>query len=102
MGPPMRIELIRIGFLVYIANYYTTRGAPDDLSSWNENQWNQYLKKSTRQKLIKYYFYLLNYYTYTQQATRVQILDEAVSNTHSANTLGKGMIPTVLPTAINK
>ena len=28
MGHPMRLELTRIGSLVYLANRYTTRGAP--------------------------------------------------------------------------
>ena len=27
MGHPMRIELTRVGLLVYLANHYTTRGA---------------------------------------------------------------------------
>ena len=27
MGRPMRIELTRVGLLVYLANHYTTRGA---------------------------------------------------------------------------
>ena len=33
---------------------------------------------------------------------RVQILDDAVRISHRANTLGKGMDPTILPTAIGK
>ena len=33
-------------------------------------------------------------------ATRVQILDDAVCISHSANTLGKGMNPTILPQAV--
>ena len=28
MGHSMRIELTRVGLLVYLANHYTTRGAP--------------------------------------------------------------------------
>ena len=35
-------------------------------------------------------------------ATGVQILDEAVCILHSANTLGKGMNPTILSSAISK
>ena len=31
MGHPMRIELTRVGLLVYLANHYTTRGAPTSL-----------------------------------------------------------------------
>ena len=35
MGHPMRIELTRVGLLVYLANHYTTRGAPVTLGkSW--------------------------------------------------------------------
>ena len=32
----------------------------------------------------------------------VQILDEVVYNAHSANTLGKGMYPSILPPAVIK
>ena len=35
-------------------------------------------------------------------ATRVQILDETDSNSHSTNTPGKGMIPINLPPAMGK
>ena len=35
-------------------------------------------------------------------ATRVQILDETDSISHSTNTLGKGMNPVILPPAISK
>ena len=28
MGHPMRLELSRVGLLVYLANHYATRGAP--------------------------------------------------------------------------
>ena len=35
-------------------------------------------------------------------AARVQILNEAVCVSHSANTLGKSMNPTILPTAMGK
>ena len=35
-------------------------------------------------------------------AIRVQILDEAVCISHSANTLGKGMNQTILPPARDK
>ena len=34
--------------------------------------------------------------------TRVQIMDEAVCISHSANTFGKGMNPTILSSAIGK
>ena len=35
-------------------------------------------------------------------ATRVQILDETDSISHSINTLGKGMNPIILPVAMGK
>ncbi len=35
-------------------------------------------------------------------ATRVQILDETDSISHSTNTLGKGMNPIILPPAMSK
>ena len=35
-------------------------------------------------------------------ATRIQILDMADFISHSANTLGKGMNPTILPLAMDK
>ena len=35
-------------------------------------------------------------------ATRVQILDEAYCISHSTNTFGKGMNPTILPLAIDE
>ena len=35
-------------------------------------------------------------------ATRVQILDVAVCISYGANTLGKGMYPTILPQAMGK
>ena len=35
-------------------------------------------------------------------ATRVQILDETDCISHSTNTLGKGMNPTILPPAMGK
>ena len=34
--------------------------------------------------------------------TRIQILDQAVCISHSANILGKGMHPTILPLALGK
>ena len=34
--------------------------------------------------------------------TGVQILDEAICNSHYAKTLGKGMNPTILPPAMGK
>ena len=33
---------------------------------------------------------------------RVQILDKAVCNSHSINTLGKSMNPTIIPEAMSK
>ncbi len=33
MGHPMRIELTRAGLLVYLANHYTTQGAPVTIAS---------------------------------------------------------------------
>ena len=34
--------------------------------------------------------------------TRVQFLDKTVCISHSTNTLGKGMNPTILPSAMGK
>ena len=34
--------------------------------------------------------------------TRVQLLDEAICISHSTNTLGKSMDPTICPSAISK
>ena len=36
------------------------------------------------------------------KATQVQILDEAICISHSANTLGKGVNSTILPLAIDQ
>ena len=35
-------------------------------------------------------------------ATQVQILDKAVCISHSANTIGKGMHPTIFPSTMSK
>ena len=37
-----------------------------------------------------------------ETVTQVQILDEAVCILHSANTIGKGMNPTILPPVMGK
>ena len=51
----MRIELTRVGLLVYLANHYTTRGAQaPELESYNSIQFSVILRRSSILILYKY------------------------------------------------
>ena len=53
MGPPMRIELTRVGLLVYLANHYTTRGAQVPILSGVVKLLNHEKKNKTKKQKKK-------------------------------------------------
>ena len=46
--------------------------------------------------------FLLLLHLHIKEALQAQIMDEAVYISHSANTIGKGIIPTIIPLAMVK